>query len=128
VITVTSTQAARQLGAAAIVVLTVVLGAGCGGEDAAADSRCLAQAYNAAEAAAVAELYESGELGSKANVRSELERGGMRFFDGEDRMIPYDELSSAEQNQLVAWFSNGPVGRLTEQERERAVERADPDC
>jgi hypothetical protein len=126
VTTVTSTRAGRRAGAAATALLALVL-AGCGGDES-ADPGCLSQAYNAAEAAAVADLYERGELGSETKVRAELEHHDMRFFDDQGRMIPYDELSRAEQNQLVAWFSNGPVGRATESDRERAVDQADPDC
>ena len=121
----TSTRAARRLAAAAAVALAIVVAPACGGDEEAAD--CVAQAYNAAEAAAVAELYERGELGSKEEIQAELEHDGMRFFDG-DSMIAYDELSEAEQNQLVAWFSNGPIGRQTEVARARAVERSEPDC
>jgi hypothetical protein len=112
----------------ALLALAVALAAGCGGEDAEADPRCLARAYNAAEAAAVAEMYERGELGSEEEVSAVLEHDGMVFFDDSGRMIPYEQLDRPVQSQLVAWFSNGPVGQATEEQRERAVEEADPDC
>ena len=123
----TSTRAGRQGGAAALAVVALALAAGCGGEEA-ADPSCLSQAYNAAEAAAVAELYERGELGPKEDVQAQLSYDGMQFFDGDGGMIPYGRLSRAERNQLVAWFSNGPVSEETEAAREQAVDEADPDC
>ena len=52
----------------------------------------------------------------------------MQFFDAQDRMIPYARLSNLEQIQLVLWFNTGRIGRITEDAREEAVERADPDC
>jgi hypothetical protein len=127
VTTVTSTRAGRRLGAAATLVLALAFAPGCGGDDAGANDDCVRQARNAAEAAAVADLYERGELGSKEEIQADLDQEGMEFFDG-DRMIPYEELSQDEQNQLVAWFSNGPISEETEQERERAAAEVDPDC
>ena len=121
----TSTQAGRRLGAAATLV-ALLLAPGCGGDDSSASSDCLTQARNAAEAAAVAELYERGELGPKAEVQAGLDGEGMEFFDG-DRMIRYEELGEEERNQLVAWFTNGPISEETEDERERAADAVDPD-
>ena len=123
----TSTRAARKGGATALAAVALALAGGCGGEEA-ADPACLSQAHNAAEAAAVAELYERGELGPKEDVRAQLSYDGMQFFDGDGGMIPYARLSREERNQLVAWFSNGPVSEQTEDARERAVDEADPDC
>lgn len=112
-------------------VVLVSFAAGCGGEseeERAARSRCLSQAYNAAEAAAVARMYDAGELGPKARVREQLDLPGKRFFDARGRMIPYERLDRMEQTQLVFWFTLGPIGEATEEAREDAVDRAEPDC
>lgn len=74
----------------------------------------------------MARLYERGELGPKEEVQAGLDGEGMEFFDG-DRMIRYEELSEEERNQLVAWFTNGPISEETEDERERAADAVDPD-
>src|ERR671911_719428 len=50
----------------ASIVLLVGCAGGCGGEDEAAAQRCVDEARNAAEAAVVAEYYERGGLGPKA--------------------------------------------------------------
>ena len=52
----------------------------------------------------------------------------MQFFDEQDGMIPYEELSPDEQSVLVLWFNHDRVGRITESARKQAVEQADPDC
>jgi hypothetical protein len=125
---VTSTPA-RRLGLAALALAVVLLGAACGGEeDPEARARCLTRAYNAAEAAVVAEYYAQGRLGSRESVHEALDQPGMRFFDEQDRMIPYEQLSPDEQSVLVLWFSHDRVGRITETAREQAVEQADPGC
>ena len=92
------------------------------------EARCLSQAYNAAEAAVVAEYYAQGKLGSSESVHDALDQPGMQFFDEQDRMLPYEELSPDEQSVLVLWFNHDRVGRITESAREEAVEQADPDC
>jgi hypothetical protein len=103
---------------------------GCG-SDAEAKQDCLRDAYNTAEAAAVARAYNEGKLGSREQIESELTgpgRRGATFFDSSGELIPYARLDLKHQVQFVAWMTTGRVGELTFDARERARANADPDC
>jgi hypothetical protein len=97
---------------------------GCG-SDAEAKQDCLRDAYNRAEAAAVARAYDEGKLGSRAKVESELNPS---FFDDSGRLIPYERLDLEHKVQFIAWMTTGRVGELTFDARERARATANPDC
>ena len=103
---------------------------GCGSNGQAKDD-CRRDAYNTAEAAAVARAYDEGKLGSRKQVESELSGppgGGASFFDGSGHLLPYPRLDLAHKVQLVAWMTTGRVGELTFTARERARANADPNC
>jgi hypothetical protein len=117
--------------AAAFAALVVI--AGCSGEDKQAKQRCLDEAYNAAEAAAVARLYDEGELGSQRKVEAELGvpgRPGSDYFDSAGRLIPYRELPDrAHKIQLLTWMHNdNDVAEKTFEARQAARANAHPDC
>lgn len=117
--------------AAALAVLVVA--AGCSGEDKQAKQRCLDEAYNAAEAAAVARLYDQGKLGSQMKVERELGvpgRPGTDYFDSAGHLIPYRELPDrAHRIQLLTWMHNdNDVAEKTLDARQAARANARPDC
>lgn len=104
--------------------------AGCG-ESEQTRRACLDDAYRAAEVEAVVRLYEQGRLGSQELIESELSGppgGGPSFFEEDGDFIPFEELDIAHKNQFVAWMTNGRVGELSFDARERARANADPDC
>jgi hypothetical protein len=120
----------KLLGAtlAALVVL-----AGCSGEDKQAKQACRDEAYNAAEAAAVARLYDQGKLGSQKKVEAELGvpgRPGSGFFDSAGHLIPYRELPDrAHKIQFLTWMHNDArVAEKTFAARQAARANAHPDC
>ncbi len=101
------------------------------GTDKEAKARCLRDAYNAAEVAAVARMYDEGKLGTRKRVESELGvpgRPGASFFDGSGHLLPYLRLDVAHKNQLLLWINNGRVAELTYDERQRARAQTHPDC
>lgn len=118
-----------SFGAAALAALVVA--AGCSGEDKEAKQRCLDEAYNVAEAAAVARLYDEGKLGSKKKVEAQLGvpgRPGSDYFDSEGHLIPYRELPDrAHKIQFLTWMNND-VAEKTRDARLRAQANAHPDC
>jgi hypothetical protein len=116
--------------ALAATLISAALLSGCG-SDAEAKQDCLRDAYNSAEAAAVARAYEQGKLGSRTKVESELNgppEGGASFFDDSGQLIPYQRLDLSHKVQFIAWMTTGRVGELTFDARERARANADPDC
>jgi hypothetical protein len=106
----------------------LLLAAGCGGEDDAQAQTCRDQAYNAAEAAVVAEFYEQGKLGSRAKVEKQLAHDGMQFFDEDGRLVPYERLDADEQTVFLAWMNTGRVDTITYKARQEAHEQTEPDC
>lgn len=117
--------------AAALAVLVVA--SGCSGEDKQAKQRCLDEAYNAAEAAAVARLYDEGKLGSQKKVEKELGvpgRPGSDYFDSAGHLIPYRELPDRPHKiQLLTWMHNdNDVAEKTFEARQAARANAHPDC
>lgn len=110
--------------------LLLVGAAGCGGgDDDPSAQRCVDEARNAAEAAVVADYYERGELGPKAEIRRQLSLDGRDYFEPDGSMRPYAELSSEERTFLVLWFTNDDhVDSLTYDDRQEALEDLDPDC
>jgi hypothetical protein len=118
----------RRAAASALGALALVLSA-CGGEDdAQARQACFAEAKNAAEAAAIARLYERGELGPRAQVRRDLSGNGLRFFDDSGGMIPYPELDARERSEFNRWKNSAGYFEATITAREQARDSADPDC
>jgi hypothetical protein len=110
--------------ALAAALIAAALLSGCG-SDAEAKQDCQRQAYNEAEAAAVARAYDDGKLGSRAKVESELDPS---FFDSSGELISYDELDLQHKVQFIAWMTTGRVGELTFDARQQARANADPDC
>jgi hypothetical protein len=127
-----SHQASRTKPVAATFAALVVL-VGCSGEDKQARQRCLDEAYNAAEAAAVARLFDQGKLGSQKKVEAELGvpgRPGSDYFDSAGHLIPYRELPDrAHKIQLLTWMHNDKdVAEKTFEARQAARANAHPDC
>ncbi len=127
-----SSRLSRTASFAAALALLVVA-SGCSGEDKQAKQRCLDEAYNAAEAAAVARLYDEGKLGSQMKVERELGvpgRPGTDYFDSAGHLIPYRELPDrAHKIQLLTWMHNdNDVAEKTLEARQAARANARPDC
>jgi hypothetical protein len=122
------TSTSSRAGAVAVLCALLLAAAGCGGEDDAQAQTCRDQAYNAAEAAVVAEFYEQGKLGTRAQVEKQLAHEGMEFFDEGGRLIPYEQLDADEQTVFLAWMNTGRVDTLTHDARQEAREQTDPDC
>ena len=116
--------------AAAFAALVVLVG--CSGEHKQTKQACLDEAYNAAEAAAVARLYYQGKLGSQKKVEAELGvpgRPGSSFFDSQGRLVPYAELDRAHKIQFLTWMHNDArVAEKTFEARQAARANANPDC
>jgi hypothetical protein len=118
---------------AALALAAVVVASACGGEDKQAKQRCLDEAYNAAEAAAVGRLYDQGKLGSQKKVERELGvrgRPGSDYFDSSGHLIPYRELPDvAHKIQFLTWMRNDRnVAEKTFEARQAARANAHPDC
>ena len=112
---------------------SLVVASGCSGENKEANQRCLDEAYNAAEAAAVARMYDEGKLGSQKKVEAELGvpgRPGSDYFDSQRHLIPYRELPDrAHKIQLLTWMHNdNDVAEKTFEARRAARANAHPDC
>lgn len=123
----------RTASFAAALLAVLVVASGCSGENKQAKQRCLDEAYNAAEAAAVARLYDEGELGSQKKVERELGvpgRPGTDYFDSAGHLIPYRELPDrAHKIQLLTWMHNdNDVAEKTLDARQAARANARPDC
>lgn len=122
-------RASVALLAAALLVLAA---SACGGS-AEAKEDCLNEAYNAAEAAAVARMYDAGMLGSRQQVESELgtpERPGSEYFDSSGHLVPYRQLPDVGHKiQFLLWMNNDDrVSELTREARLQARANTDPDC
>jgi hypothetical protein len=120
-----------SFGAAALAALVVA--SGCSGDNKEAKQRCFDEAYNAAEAAAVARLYDQGKLGSRMKVERELGvpgRPGSDYFGSAGHLIPYRELPDrAHKVQFLTWIHNDDdVAEKTFDARRAARANAHPDC
>lgn len=94
------------LGAFATVLL-LVASAGCGGDDdAEARARCQIESENAARAAVIAQAFEEGRLGTRAEVDADFP-GDQSIFDADGRMIPYDELEGITRARFDEWAASG---------------------
>jgi hypothetical protein len=129
-----STRLSRTASIAAAAIAALVVVTGCS-EDKQAKQRCLDEAYNAAEAAAVARLYDEGRLGTQQQVERQLggnhkPRPGSSFFDSSGHLIPYRKLpTTGHRIQLMLWINtNAKVNELTREARLRARANAHPDC
>jgi hypothetical protein len=119
--------------AVAVALAALVVASGCSGEDKEAKQRCLNEAYNAAEAAAVARMYDEGKLGSRKKVEAELGvpgRPGSDYFDPQGHLVPYRELPDrAHRIQFLTWMHNdNDVAEKTFDARQAARANAHPDC
>jgi hypothetical protein len=117
----------------AALVAALIIASGCSGEDKEAKQRCLDEAYNAAEAAAVAQMYDQGKLGSQQKVERELGvpgRPGSDYFNSEGHLVPYRKLPDvAHKIQFLTWMNNdADVAEKTREARLRARANAHPDC
>ena len=128
------TRLSRTASVAAATIAALVVVTGCS-ENEEAKQRCLTEAYNAAEAAAVARLYDAGRLGTRKQVEKELggnykPRPGSSFFDKSGHLIPFRKLPTiGHKNQLMIWINTNPrVHEITRVARMRARANAHPDC
>jgi hypothetical protein len=129
-----STRLSRTASIAAAAIAALVVVTGCS-EDKQAKQRCLDEAYNAAEAAAVARLYDEGKLGTQKQVEKQLggnntPRPGSSFFNSQGHLIPYRKLPTiGHKIQFLLWINTNPkVYELTRDARLRARANTDPDC
>lgn len=111
----------------------LVVASGCSGDNKEARQRCLDEAYNAAEAAAVSRMYDQGKLGSQKKVEAELGvpgRPGSDYFDSQGHLIPYRQLPDvAHKIQFLTWMHNDKnVAEKTFEARQAARLNAHPDC
>jgi hypothetical protein len=128
-----SSRLSRTGSTVAAALAAVVFASGCGGGDKEAKQRCLDEAYNAAEAVAVARMYDEGKLGSQKKVESELGvpgRPGSDYFDSQGHLVPYRELPDrAHKIQFLTWMHNDSnVAEKTFDARQAARANAHPDC
>lgn len=127
-----SIRLSRTASTAAAAVAALVVLSGCS-EDKQAKQRCLDEAQNAAEAAAVARMYDAGKLGSRKKVEAELgtpERPGSDYFDSSGHLLPYRRLpSTGHKIQFLLWIRlDSRVAELTYIARTRAIANMHPDC
>ena len=118
---------------ASVAFAALIVASGCGGEDKQAKQQCLDEAYNAAEAAAVARMFDQGKLGSQQKVERELGvpgRPGSDYFDSTGHLIPYRDLPDrAHRIQFLTWMHNDSnVAEKTFDARQAARANASPDC
>jgi hypothetical protein len=122
----------RAFAGAALLLAALALG-GCGGDDdGGARAACEAEAKNAAYAAALAQAFEKGKLGTRAEVQSNFTPDD-RLFDGQGRMIPYRELGPLTRARFEDWMNNdSDVNRVMHdafQEESRKLEESGyPSC
>ena len=128
------TRLSRTANTAAAAIAALVVVTGCS-DNKQAKQRCLDEAYNGAEAAAVARLYDAGKLGTQKQVERQLggssgPRPGSSFFDSSGHLIPYRKLPTAGHKiQLMLWINTNPkVNEITREARLRARANAHPDC
>jgi len=105
--------------------VAALLLSGCGGTDKGALSRCINEYRNAAEAAAVARLYEQGKLGTRAQIERELDRSDVTFFDDDGHMLPYLDMTVKARSVFDYWKGRPRVFALTNDARQQALARID---
>ena len=87
--------------------LAALLPAGCGQDDREqykAASSCRAETDNAARAAAIAQAYEDGLLGTQAEVESDFNISSTKIFDGSGHMIPFSDLKGIDKARFEVWM------------------------
>lgn len=118
---------------AALVATLVFLLAACGGDEASSGT-CREDQRKSAELAAIAYLYERGDLGPKEQIRAELDElaemnGVEPFFDRSGRLLSWYELAPEQRSLLARWWSNdSDVDRVAFDARQAARDRVEPDC
>jgi hypothetical protein len=103
----------------ALVSIAAVL-AGCGSDSSAAgNSNCKVRLVAAAEAGALARLYNDGKLGSAAQIRSESSKDHP-FMTAGGKMISYARMTAWQRASFADWAASGRVDRLARHELEDA--------
>jgi hypothetical protein len=110
-----------------VLALVAALG-GCGGNDSEAQMQCEADAKSAAEAAVVARYYEEGKIGTQAEIERDIDHPGLRFFDDEGKMLPWDDMSPEARAVFAKWIGLSRAGDITHDARFAARDNVDPDC
>jgi hypothetical protein len=119
--------------AAVVAMLALFVSAGCGGgEDGEPSTQCKAETENAARAAVIAEAYEQGRIGTKAQVDAAFP-GDQSLFDADGHMLQYSELKGIMAARFDEWVANGPyihgeVQREAFAAQEQVREDGWPDC
>jgi hypothetical protein len=107
----------------------VLVLAGCGGDgDSEATRRCIAEAKSAAEAEVVATFYQAGRIGTREQIEREIDHPSLRFFDENDQMLAYEEMTPAARAAFNRWLVVSRAGDVTFDARQEARDEADPDC
>lgn len=124
----------RAASTAALVLVALAAGSGCGGKKSdAAEVGCRTTLINEANADVVQRYYAEGKLGTRRVVQAELGKYGKRFFGPDGGMVPYRRLSRSLQGDFNEWmYGNSRVQHITRTAQQRATDqatkRADSEC
>jgi hypothetical protein len=121
----------REAVGAFVAMLVLLVSSGCGGDEE-PSAQCKAETENAARAAVIAEAYEQGRIGTKAEVDAAFP-GDESLFDADGHMIPYSELKGITAARFDEWVANGAYIRGQVQQEsfaasEQVREDGWPDC
>lgn len=114
----------RRAASAASLLAALVLGACGGDDDAEARRACEAEARNAAQAAVIAEAFEQGRLGSRAEVQSHFTPED-RLFDERGSMLPYSELQGLTRARFNSYRASSAIPGDVQGELAAARRRVD---
>lgn len=96
----------RRAAVAVVAMLALLVSAGCGGGDGEPSTQCKAETENAARAAVIAEAYEQGRIGTKAEVDAAFP-GDESLFDADGHMLEYSALKGITRARFDEWVANG---------------------
>lgn len=104
---------------------------GCGGDDDAERANCEARVSNAAQADVIADAFEQGKLGTRADVQSHFTPED-RLFDEQGRMLPYTELRGFTRARFNSYRSSSAIPGDVQNElaaaRQRVADAGYPGC
>jgi hypothetical protein len=120
--TSSSSSSARR----ALLLLLVLVVAACGGDDdSEARQQCIAEARSAAEADVVATFFQAGRIGTREEIERELDHPSLRFFDDEDQLLIYEDMTPAARAAFNRWLVDSRAGDITFDERQKARDAAE---
>jgi hypothetical protein len=116
----------RAAARAAVLLAALVLGACGGDDDGEARRACEAEARNAAQAAVIAEAFEQGKLGTRAEVQAHFTPED-RVFDEQGRMLPYGELEGLTRARFNSYRASSAIPGDVQGELAAARRRVEAD-